>query len=165
MLNGSLSMEISKWAADIDDSWAVSASFPVPQVHIYLWAWRCLTRCPPFHLPQSFSASSQPALGSHDVCPLLIWLFVQGCGRGSSARRALTTGPSWGRNTQKWRWCTEQVKPQKKTRNNNHPGCWRLYFHPANNCTGKQFQFQNALNICKVQSARFHFITRHLMIN
>lgn len=125
-----------------------------------------------FNLMSTFSpsliiqTSSQPALGSEDVCPLFVWLFVQGCGRGTLARRAQTFGPSWGRNTQKWRWCTEQVKTHtKKTQNKNHPGCCRLYFQPTNKCTRKQFQFQNALNICIIQSACYLLITKHLIIN
>lgn len=130
------------------------------QVYMYLWTWHCLTQCSPFHLFQSFSIfitdSTCQALSIQDGSVLCVWLFVQGCGRESSARRVPIIVPSWGRNTPKWWWCTEQVKKKNTV--------WCAALLPANKCSEKQFECWNGLNICKVQSASLLFITVYLLI-
>lgn len=91
------------------------------QFSMYLWTWHCLTQCPPFSPPsiiQYFppvSLCQAFCIQNGSVLSVFVWLFVQGCGRESSARRAQISVPSWGRNTPKWWWCTEQVKKKKNS--------------------------------------------------
>lgn len=100
----------------------------------------------------------------YSKCPssVFVWLFVQGCGRGSSARRAQTVEPSWGRNTPKWWWCTEQVKREKKK---TKTGCRGLHFQPANKCTEKQSSSKMCWTSARSNLPPFLVSTRYLMIN
>lgn len=71
-----------------------------------------------FNLVSNFSSPFNHSVFSYSLSTtgiqkvlffVFVWLFVQGSGRESSARRAQIIVPFWGRNTPKWWWCTEQV--------------------------------------------------------
>lgn len=121
---------------------------------MYLWTWHCLTPCPPSLLLQSCSVSLCSAFAAS----------LQSCGREHSVRPAPIGASSWGINTSKWKWCTEQVKEDKENEEKKKDRSLQAVLLPANKLCKRQFKFSNGSNICKVQSALFLFIAVPFMI-